>query len=611
MTSSQPQTKTLPHRAEVPTDETWDLANVYPTDDAWTQAAGELEREISGVERYRGKLRDSAEALAEALRERDRLRAVAYRLYLYASMQVATDGADQAAQGRIQRAGTLLSQLEAALAYIEPELLALDPAQLGKLLADSEELTIYQHYFEVLEGRRSHVRSAEVEAVLAEVSPLAEAPYRTYNALSNTELRFEPVRTPEGEIAIAQSNAQELIRSADRETRRQAWQHYADGYLRNRSTLANTVATAFQRDSIYARAHNYPSSLDAALDGVHLPRQVFENLIAAVRAHYPLWHRYWDVKRRALGVDQLHDYDTLVPLVRTERAFGRDDARELVLTALAPLGSDYTTALRRGLYEERWVDWARNQGKSAGAFSTGAPGTRPFLLLSYGGTLQNVSTLAHELGHSMHTHYTSGAQPVVYHDVRMFVAETASNFNQALWRAHLLRTETDPDFLLEILSEAMSNYHRYFFIMPILSQFEVECHAAVDRGEGLTADRMSDVLLRLFRDGYGANVAVDDARTGITWAQFSHMFANFYVYQYALGIAAANALADGVIREGEPAARRYIDFLKAGDSLYPLDALRIAGVDLRDPEPINRAFAVLEDVVNRLDQLVGPGPLKR
>lgn len=610
MTQPQ-QTKTLPLRAEVPADETWDLASVYPSDDAWTQAAADFERQIPTVERFRGQLGQSAETLAEALRERDRLRADAYRLYLYASMQVATDGADQAAQGRIQRAGTLLAQLEAALAYVEPELLALDPAALGKFLADSEDLAAYQHYFEVLERRRSHVRSAEVEAVLAEVSPLAEAPHRTYSALTNVELRFDPVRTPEGEVAIAQSNAQELIRSADRETRQQAWEHYADGYLRNRSTLANTVAAAFQRDAIYARAHHYPSSLDAALDGVHLPRQVFENLIAAVRAHYPLWHRYWDIKRRALGVDQLHDYDALVPLVRTERRFSRDEARELVLAALAPLGDAYTTTLRRGLYDERWVDWARNQGKTAGAFSTGAPGTHPFLLLSYAGTLQNVSTLAHELGHSLHTHYTTATQPVVYHDYRMFVAETASNFNQALWRAHLLRTETDPDFLLEILGEAMSNYHRYFFIMPILSQFEVECHAAVERGEGLTADRLGEVMLRLFREGYGPSVAIDEARTGITWAQFSHVFANFYVYQYALGIAAANALADGVIREGGPAAERYIAFLKAGDSLYPLDALRRAGVDLRDPAPIERAFAVLEDVVSRLDQLVGPGPLKR
>jgi oligoendopeptidase F len=603
-------TTTLPRRADVPTEQTWDIASVFPTDNAWLEAARAAETAIPNLNRFRGQL-DVAATLFEALQMRDQLRADLWRLYLYASMQAATDGAEQGAQGRVQRAGALAAQLDATSAYIEPELLALDPARIGILLADSEELAVYEHYFERLEQRRRHVRSTEVEAVLAATGPLAENSYRTYTVLTNAELAFGTVTADDGtEVQLAQGNVQHLVRSLDRDVRRSAWQAYADGYLRLRSTLANTVGGAVQRDIFYAHARHYPSALDAALDGAHLPREVYESLIAAVRRHYPLWHRYWEIRRRALGVDQLHAYDVHVPLVRTERAISFEQARELVLTGLAPLGAEYLAVLRRGLNEERWVDWAANQGKSSGAFSTGAPGTHPFLLLTYTDSLQNVSTLAHELGHSMHSHYTWSTQPVVYSDYGMFVAETASNFNQALLRAHLLRTETDPDLQLEVLSEAMGNFHRYFFIMPILSQFEVDIHARAERGEGLTADSMSETLAALFREGYGPSVAIDEPRVGITWAQFSHLFANFYVHQYALGIAAANALADGVLREGEPAAQRYIAFLKAGDSVYPLEALRLAGVDLRSPEPVERAFGVLEGIVSRLDELVGPGQLR-
>ncbi len=602
---------TLPRRAEVPVEQTWDIASVYPSDAAWEAAVRTTEAALDQPTRYRGHLGESASVLVEALQTRDRLQGDIWRIYLYASMQAAVDSSDQAAQARVQRAGTLFARFGAAVAYIEPELLDLTPGHIGTFLADSDELAVYEHYFDRLERRRPHVRSADVEEILADSGPLAEAHHHTYSVLTNAELDMGTVPAEDGgEVALIQGNVDDLKRSTNPTVRRAAWEHYADAYLKMRNTLAGTVAGAVQRDVFYARARRYPSAVEAALDASHLPRRVYDNLIGAIRRHYPLWQRFWEIKRRALGVERLHTYDTFAPLTRTERTIPFDAAREVILTGLAPMGDEYLAVLRRGLTEERWVDWAVNQNKSSGAFSTGAPSTHPFILQSYCDSLNNVSTLAHELGHSMHSHYTWATQPVVYSEYGMFVAETASNFHQALLRAHLLRTETDPDFLLEVLNETMNNFHRYFFIMPILSQFEVAIHAQAERGEGLTAEGMSETLVGLFREGYGPNVVLDEPRVGITWAQFSHLFANFYVHQYALGIAAANALADGVIREGRPAAERYIAFLKAGDSVYPLDALKIAGVDLTAPEPIERAFGVLEDVVNRLDTLVGAGPLR-
>jgi oligoendopeptidase F len=340
-----------------------------------------------------------------------------------------------------------------------------------------------------------------------------------------------------------------------------------------------------------------------------VPTEVFYKVLDTFKKNLPVWHRYWEIKRRGLGVDKLHGYDIDVPLIRKERKISYDEGMKIVLEGMAPLGEEYIQPLQRGLYEQRWVDVLPNEGKGGGAFSSGAPGTHPFLFISYDDTLENVSTLAHELGHSMHSYLSWKHQPVVYANYSMFAAETASNFNQALVRAHLLATDKDPDFELEVLAEAMSNFHRYLFIMPTLARFEIEMHERLERGEGLTAEAMSSLMADLYTEAYGPSVEVDRDRVGITWAEFPHMFGNFYVFQYTTGISAANALADGVLREGEPAAQRYLSFLKAADSVYPIDALKMAGIDMKTPEPVEKAFAVLTRMIDRLDELVGEGPL--
>ena len=595
----------LPHRSDVPEEQTWDIDSVYTSDVAWEAAYRRADKILSELASYAGRLNESAVVLLDALRERDRQRTEIGRIREYTWMQANADLGEPEAAARLQRATDLRARFLAATAFIEPELLAIAPEHLASMTAESPELAVYAHYFDTLEHKRAHMRSPEIEQIIASASDIAADHALAYKVLVNAEIPFGDV--PDGmggEIALAQGNVRPLTANRHIAVRRAAWEAYADGHLAFRSTIATGLNATFKRHRFVAQTRGYPSALDATLEANHLPRAVFDNLMAVCRRHLPLWHRYWEIRRRALGVEALHGYDIDVPLVRSERVIPYARGREIVIAALAPLGEEYCAVLRRALYEERWVDWAANRGKLAGASSGGVYGTRPFLLLTYDNSAISVSALAHEIGHSLHSYYAWETQPRVYADYDDAIGETAATTSQALVRAHLLATEDDPDFQLEVLSEAFAYFHRYLFVMPLLSRFELACHDCLDRGEGLSADVISANLLALFREGYGSAMTMDEARVGIAWAQFPHLFMNFYTHTYALGIAAATALAQGVLDDGVPAASRYVDFLRASDSVYPLDALRIAGIDMASAEPVERAFAVLEQMIDRLDGLV-------
>jgi oligoendopeptidase F len=387
--------------------------------------------------------------------------------------------------------------------------------------------------------------------------------------------------------------------------RRTAWESYADGHLAAKNTMANALSAGVKQDVFRARARRYNASLEAALTPPNIPTAVFHNLIDVFRRNLPTWHRYWRLRKAVLGVEHLHEYDIKAPLVEGKIEVSYRQAVDWICAGMAPLGQEYVDVLRRGALEERWVDIYPNKGKRLGAFSYGGPGTHPFIMMSYNDDIFSLSTLAHELGHSLHSYYSWRTQPTIYARYTLFAAEVASNFNQALVRDYLLRTQPDRAFQIAVIEEAMSNYHRYFFIMPTLARFELDLHERAERGEPLTATVMNELMADLFAEGYGDDLAMDRARVGSTWAQFStHLYANFYVYQYATGISGANALAQGVLNGDAGAVERYLEFLRAGGSHYPLDALRRAGVDLSTPEPVEAAFAVLADYVDRLETLL-------
>jgi len=595
---------TLRARAEIPVEDTWDVESVFHNDAEWSAERARVLAALPELERFRGRLGEGPEVLADLLAASERVSRALDRVVVYATMRSSVDAADEVAAALADQARGLGARVQAALAFVQPELLAVGPDVLRRWVGEHQPLAIYAHWVDRLASQAPHVRSAEVEEVLGLASEPLESAASVHGVLTNADLRFAPAVASDGtEYEVAHGVYQELLSSADRQLRRSAWESYADAHLAAARTMAACLATGMKRDVFLARARRYHDSLDAALTPAHIPAAVFHNVIGAFRDNLGIWHRYWRLRRRALGLDVLREFDARAPLApRVEVDF--QQAVDWISEGMAPLGEDYVEDLRRGVLHERWVDVYPNRGKRQGAFSLGRPDTRPFIFMSFGGSLQSMSTLAHELGHSMHNLNSARSQPYVYTRYGLFLAEVASNFNQALVRAHLLAREIDPSVQVALIEEAMGNFHRYLLVMPTLSRFELEIHGRVERGEPLTAEGLTDLMADMLTDAYGSEVEVDRRRSGIMWAQFSsHLYRNFYPFQYATGIAAAQALAEGVLVEGRSAAERYRRFLAAGGSMYPLDALRLAGVDMATREPLDRGFAALARYVDRLEEL--------
>ncbi|HEX6506573.1 MAG TPA: oligoendopeptidase F [Chloroflexota bacterium] len=598
--------RALPPRSEIPIERTWDVQSVFATDEAWRDELARVSEALPNLEAFSGRLAEGPEVLADCMDVVIDLWKRAGKVSIYANMLYAVDTANGDAKAKSDQAGALFARVGAAAAFIDPELLAIGIPTLRTWISQEPRLSEYGHYLDELERRQAHVRSSEVEEILGLVRDPFGSASDTHSILVDTDLTFALARSSTGEqIEPAQGNIDALLSDPDREVRRTAWESYSDAHLAVRHSIANALATGVKQHVFFARARHYDSALEASLSANNVPIDVYRRLIETYRKNLPTWHRYWRVRREALGYDKLHVYDILGPLTNASPKVSYEQAVDWVVEGMRPLGSAYVDALRRGATTERWVDVYPNLYKTSGAYSDGWPGTHPFILMSYTDDVLSMSTLAHEMGHSMQSYLTNRSQPFIYANYGLFVAEVASNFNQALVRAHLLRTNQDRDYRITLIEEAMSNFHRYFFIMPILAQFELELHERVERGEGLNADIMMAVMTDLFREGYGGEVEIDDQRIGITWAEFpTHLYMNFYVYQYATGIAAAHALAGRVLDQGQEAADRYLAFLRAGGSLFPLDALQLAGVDMTSPEPVDETFGVLASMVDELEELV-------
>jgi len=599
--------KTVPLRRDLPKDFTWDVESIFATDAEWEKAFKQVADALPALQKFQGRLGESPAVLADWFEQSETTLRLLGMVYVYAGLGHEADTGDQAAKAKDDRAGGLWGRTAAALAFAEPETLAIGFDTLRKWAKDEPRLTVFQHYFDTLEQRAEHIRSAEVEEVLGHLADPFATARGIHGTLADADLKFRPAvaRDESEDFEVTQGTIGALLVSPDRAVRRSAWENYADAHLAVKNTIAQCLASGVKQHVMQARVRKYPSSLEAAVGANFIPSAVFHNLIATFKRHLPTWHRYWRLRRAALGLDELHVYDIKAPLTSATPEIPYAQSIEWICDGMKPLGDEYVAAMRKGLESQRWVDVYPNQGKRAGAFSSGVPGTHPFILMSYTDDIFSLSTLAHELGHSMHSFLTNQTQPYVYSDYSIFVAEVASNFDQALVRKYLLDTQTDPDFQIAVIEEAMSNFHRYFFIMPILARFELEMHERVERGEALTADSLLTLMSDLFREGYGGEVVIDADRIGITWAEFpTHLYSNFYVYQYATGISAAHALAEPILRGDDAARKRYLEFLSTGSSLYPLDALKRAGVDLTQPEPVDRGFAYLATLVDRLEGLL-------
>ncbi len=599
----------VPLRSRLDKKYTWNAESVFPSDEAWEAEIQQILEDISTVKRFQGRLAEGPAVLLEALEAVDELVSCAQKAFMYAGFSYAVDTTDQHAAGMRSKAQGVYGQVLSAVAFVQPEIIAIGREKLDEWMSQpsGERLAMYKHSFDDLFRRQAHVRSTEVEEILGLVSDPLQGPANSTSMLTDADFKFKPVKDSDGkELDLAQGTISKIMHNQDRKARRRAYEHYMDTYIQHKNTLASNLAHSIKANVFYMRARKHESTLAAALFDLNVPTDVFHNLIDTFKKNLPVWHRYFAIRRKALGLKKLSYYDMWAPITKKPVKVPFERAVELICESLAPMGKEYVEAIRRGCLEERWVDIYPNQGKAEGAFSWGSQGTHPFINMSYTDEVTSMSTLAHELGHSMHSYLTWKNQPFVYTNYSLFVAEVASNFHQAMMRGHLLQTVNDKNFQLALIEEAVGgNFFRYFFQMPTLARFELETHQRVERGEALTADSMIDLMADLFGEGFGPSFDMDRNRVGMTWSTFGHLFSDYYVYAYATGISGAHAFAGKILR-GEPnAVENYLDFLKSGSSDYSLNVLKKAGADLTTPETVEETFAVMEEYIDRMEKLIG------
>jgi oligoendopeptidase F len=595
----------VPERHQIDPAYTWNADSVFASNEAWEEEFESISDQLGNIRRLQGQLGRGPVALADDLNRIFILKQRADRLFVFAYLAWSVDTADQFAAGRADKAQGLYGEVLAAVAFVEPELLGIGQETLDKWLEEEGHLCDYGHYFGDLFRRHAHIRSAEVEELMGMLEDTFSGPTAIFSMLTNSDFKFRPaVKIGGEELPVMQSTIAKIMGDPDRQARRIAWESHSDAYLSHKNSLASVLSTSIRQNVFKMRARAHTSTLEMALFADNIPVDVFHNLIDVYHKNLDIWHRYWSVRRQALGVETLHPYDIWAPLTDKSPKIPYEQAVDWICQALTPLGDEYISVMRKGCLEKQWVDIYPNQGKSAGAFSWGAQGTHPFIVMSYSDDVFSLGTLAHELGHSMHSYLSWQNQPPIYSNYTLFAAEVASNFHQAMLRDYLLGQDPEPALQISLIEEAMANFYRYFLVMPTLARFELETHQRVERGEGLTADGNMELLADLFAEGYGDELHFDRQSVGIQWAKFGHLYSDYYVFQYATGISGAHALSRRVLSEEKGAADDYLSFLKAGGSMYPLDALKMAGVDLSQPEPVEEAYVTLSKLVDKLETLV-------
>lgn len=594
---------TLPDRKAVATEDTWDLAELFPDDAAWEAAFVAFEARLAGYGAFQGRL-DDPEVLAECLAFDSDLDRAGERLGSYAFLKSAEDQTDQASQRMVGRFQNLAMRASEAGSFIRPEILALPPERLLELRNDPG-LARFRLSLERLQRYQPHTLSPREEQLLAMQSEMAGATSQIFRQLHDADLKFGDVTDEKGEtVELSPATFTQLLQSPDRSVRETAFRQFYAQFAGHQHSLAAMLNGSVQKDVFLARARNYSSVLDQALFADDVPVAVYDNLIAAVRKNLPALHRYYDLRRRKMQLPDLHHYDTYIPILadmQVETSW--DDAVELVIKALQPLGSEYCAALEAGL-RGRWCDRYPNRGKQSGAFSAGGYDGPPYILMNYKpAVLNDVFTLAHEAGHSMHTWHSARQQPYEHYNYAIFVAEVASTFNEQLLSHHLLGNAADERQRAYILNHEIDDIRATVFRQTMFAEFEKVIHAMVEAGEPLTVEALRSVYGGLLKDWFGPEFVIDD-ELSLECLRIPHFYRAFYVYKYATGMSAAIALSQRVLHGGPGELTDYIGFLRGGSSKYPLELLRGAGVDMARPEPVDTALHHFSDLVDQLEELL-------
>ncbi|PSP79509.1 oligoendopeptidase F [Halobacteriales archaeon QS_1_68_20] len=590
-------------RSEIDEAYKWDLESVFASDDEWEAAYEEVGELIDELGTYRGRATEDGETLLELLELYEETMRRVEKVRAYARLRKDEDTRDQHYQALSARAQSLASEAHSAASFLGPELQELDRSELEDMMAETDGLAVYEHYFDDVLRMKEHTRSAEVENLLAEFGEVLSGPQEVYQMLSNADVEFPTVEGPDGEaVEITNSNFTTLLKRSDRDFRRRVY----EGYFETWADLRNTVATAYEKsvtgDVKVAGVRGYDTVREAALDRPNVPVEVYDNLLETVHDNLGALHRHAELKREALDVDELRMWDLYTPLASDEEpTVEYEEAKEHVVEAVGALGEDYQSRVAEGL-ESRWVDVYENEGKRSGAYSSGTYDTQPYILMNYQDDVSSMFTLAHELGHSLHSQLTSENQPYVYSDYEIFTAEVASTVNESLLTRHLLENVDDERFHRHVLDQYLERVRSTLFRQTMFADFELQAHRAKEEGDALTPDRLDEIYGDLKADFY--EPAVLDDHIAREWMRIPHFFRAYYVFQYSTGLSAAVALARQILDEGEPAAARYREFLERGSRAYPLELLRDAGVDMSSPGPIETAIDEYDDQLDEMASLL-------
>lgn len=593
----------VPDRKDVSPQYQWRLSDIYASEDDWQADFDKLKAAMPKIAQYQGKLAASPQDLAACLKLRDEMSIIGGKLFGYARMHRDENSADAKYQALTGKIEALLAETGAATAFIEPEILAIPGDRLEKLRREEPGLKDYAFYFENLLRQKKHILSQAEEELLSRLSDTAQAPENIFNMLAHADMTFPEITGDDGKkTRLSEGRYRSFIMSPNRQVRQDAFKALFGTYNQYRNTFAATLGANVKKNIFYAKTRKYDSALAAALESDNVPSEVYDNLIATVHSNLGPLHRYVALKKKALGLEQIHMYDLYTPLVRDVNLdYQYADALATVREALKPLGSDYLSILDKG-FTSNWIDVYENKGKQTGAYSWGVYGAHPFVLLNYNGRYDDMSTLAHEMGHALHSYHSHGSQPYATSGYTTFTAEVASTTNEILLLDHVLKNTADKRQRLYLINQYLEAVRTTVYRQTMFAEFEKIIFAKAEAGETVTADLLDAVWRDLNAQYYGPDIAVDK-EIEVEWARIPHFYWSFYVYQYATGYSAATALADQIIKEGQPAQDRYIKFLKSGGSDYSLNILKRAGVDMSSPKPIEitlRKFSLMLDELEKI-----------
>ncbi|MBE3584059.1 MAG: oligoendopeptidase F [Limnochordaceae bacterium] len=599
----------MPDRSQIPAEDKWRLEDIYPSIDAWEKDFAQVQQTLPRFRTFQGHLAEADGAtLLSCLTLRDQVEETFERLFTFARMRRDEDNTNPTYQALAERAEGLGVQLGEATSFIVPEILTIPEDELRRFGQTQPGLAVYTHFLDELLRQKAHTLSTPEERLLALAGELIQAPDQIFTMLNDADLRFPSIVDEQGRsVELTKGRYIRFLESQERRVRKDAFQALYATYGALKNSWAAVLGAQVKRDIFIARARRYPNALTASLDDDNVPVEVYDNLIETVHQKLPLLHQYVQLRKEVLRLDELHMYDLYTPLVpAVQMKVPYEKAKEIALEALQPLGQEYLKTFREGLHSG-WIDVWENRGKTAGAYSWGAYRVHPFVLLNYQSTLDDLFTLVHEMGHSLHTYYTQTTQPFIYSHYRIFVAEVASTLNEALLVHYLLTTLTDRDERLYVLNHYLEEFRGTLYRQTMFAEFEKLIHEHAERGGALTADWLNQTYYALNQRYFGSQIVIDP-EIAWEWARIPHFYMNFYVYKYATGFSAAIALSQQILKEGEPAVQRYLKFLRSGSSDYPLNLLAAAGVDMRSPEPVRQALDLFGQLLDEMrTAMVGRG----